>query len=221
MPISDKDMVTGKNPSAKSVESAVWTDIENKRFKEAAVLCTRLNREYPSFASGWHTMSYIAIRLNNAPIALEAINKSVELEPGNAEWLLQKANCLLTLVKLEETKEIALELTAVKLATAYQYSTLARILVRLDLNEKALNVYRQAIGLDPSSPGDYYNLATVQRSMGDVEGSEENLNKCLELNPRDSDAYYVRSILRPQTSSDNHIDELKGIAARGDRKSVV
>lgn len=204
-----------KNSSAKSVESSIWADIEQKRFKEAAVSCARLNREYPSFASGWHTMSYIAIRSNNAAIALDAIERAVALEPGNAEWMLQKANCLLALVQLEEAKKIAVPLAEVELTTAYQYSTLARIMVRLGLNEKALTLYSRAIELDPRSPGDYYNLATVQRSMGDIGGSEDNLNKCIELNPRDSDAYYLRSILRSQTPDDNHIDELKGLAAKG------
>ncbi len=211
----DENMANIKKSSAKSVESSIWADIEKKRFKEAALSCARLNREYPTFASGWHTMSYIAISLNNAAIALDAINRAVELEPDNAEWLLQKANCMLALVRLEEAKKIAVPLSEVKLTTAYQFSTLARIMVRLGLNEKALNLYSRAIALDPDSPGDYYNLATVQRSMGDVDGSEDNLNKCLELNPRDSDAYYLRSILRLQTPVDNHIDELKRLAANG------
>ena len=204
-----------RNNSAKHKEALIWKDIKNRRLKEAAISCAKLNREYPAYAPGWHTMSYVAIRLNNAAIGLDAINHAVELEPDNPEWLLQKANCLLALIKLEDAKAIAIKLHSVTLKTAYQCSTLARIFVRLDMNEKALGLYQRAISLDETSSGDYYNVATVQRSLGYADDAEKNLNQCIQLNPKDSDAYYLRSIVKTQTKSKNNVDSLKSVIDAG------
>ena len=215
--------MSNNNYQEKKQEATIWQHIDRKDFKQAAMLCVQLNRQYPEFGSGWHTMSYIALKLGNAAIALDAIDKALALQPAHLDWQLQKANTLMALRQVKQAEAIALTLADKNLTTPYQCSTLARILSGLELQEKAAVLYEKAIALDPKNAGEYYNLAAVQRYMGDVSAAENNLNKCISLNPQDADAIYLRSSLRTQTADNNHIKALRALSAQTQKpaKSVV
>jgi tetratricopeptide (TPR) repeat protein len=58
--------------------------------------------------------------------------------------------------------------------------------------ERALEVYRKALGLNPSDSDKasvYVNLGNVSRSLGDNEEAIASYRKAIELNPRDESAY--------------------------------
>ncbi|HEB26965.1 MAG TPA: sulfotransferase family protein, partial [Porticoccus sp.] len=88
-------------------------------------------------------------------------------------------------------------------------------LFRSDRNDLALQQYKRAIELEPKEAGHYYNLATVQRFLGDFESADKSLQKVIELNPQDYDAHYLRSDLKRQTKDSNHIDSLSVLIKQG------
>lgn len=49
--------------------------------------------------------------------------------------------------------------------------------------DKAIELYQQAIEIDPSFPLGYYNLANVQKKIGKVDLAIKNLKKAVELEP--------------------------------------
>jgi tetratricopeptide (TPR) repeat protein len=204
-----------KHTTATQLEALAWKLADQGKMKEAIAACSDLNRLHPDFAAGWHAASQFAQRLNNPPMALRAIENAVELEPANNQWLLQQCYCQMQLGLLQQARPLALTLAALKLSTGYQYATLGLLLSRLELHEQALAKYQAAISLEPRDSQHHYNLATLQRFLGDYSAAETSLDRAIAINPRDYEAYKLRADMRRQTTEQNHVEELKGLLAAG------
>ena len=81
----------------RALEKRVWDKLNQGNVKQAIVACEQLNTQFPAFASGWHTASQLAMKLNKPEMALAAIEKALAIDSGNTAWLLQKGLCLLKL----------------------------------------------------------------------------------------------------------------------------
>jgi tetratricopeptide (TPR) repeat protein len=217
-------MLTTMNPgqpkkfdfaAAKSHEGRVWELMGQKNLRQAIAVCEQLNRAYPDFASGWHTASQLALRLNRPAIALTAIGKAVDLEPDDTAWLLQRALCLAKLGNTEALESQVELLSTRPMKTAYQYSTLGMLLTQLGRREQAVPHYEKALMLKPDDARQYYNIACLQRSLGAIEVAERNFDKTLSLNPTDYEAWKIRSELRRQTPGNNHVDSLEKLLNDG------
>jgi Flp pilus assembly protein TadD len=62
-------------------------------------------------------------------------------------------------------------------------ATLGRAYVRIEQSKKAVNYLKQAVELEPTNHGWWYDLAVQQRQLGDVEGSDQSFKRALELEP--------------------------------------
>jgi predicted TPR repeat methyltransferase len=210
------------NPAAE-LEAQVWARLERGDARAAIDVCERLNREHPDFASGWHTASQLAVKLGNASMALDAIRQARRIEPDNAIWSLQEARCL---SRLGLTKDLAAAVQALerrRFATAYENAGLGLLLTELGRRADALRYYERAVQLEPADARHHYNLASLQRTLGDFQKAEENFNKTISLNPADYEAWKLRSELRKQTAEDNHVAELEALLEEGidDAKGVA
>jgi tetratricopeptide (TPR) repeat protein len=217
-------MLTTMNPgqpkkfdfaTAKSLEGRVWKSIGQKNLKQAIADCERLNRQCPDFAAGWHTASHLALKLNNPTMALTAIEKALSIEPDNTVWLLQKGLCLTKLGRMEDVDTVVEHLTSRQMKSAYECSSLAMLLTRLERREEAVKYYEKAAELKPEEAKHYYNIACLQRSLGDVDAAERNFDKTISLDPTDYEAWKIRSELRRQTPGDNHVDRLEQLLIDG------
>ena len=63
--------------AARTLEGRVWGLMEQGNIKDAISACEQLNRQFPAFASGWHTASQMALKLNHPAMALTAIEKAL------------------------------------------------------------------------------------------------------------------------------------------------
>lgn len=183
--------------------------------RRAIIACEQLNRENPKFASGWHTASQLALKLRKPAIALTAIDKAVSLEPDKTAWLLQRALCLAKLGDMERLETQVKRLSTRLMKTAYQCSTLGMLLTQLGRREQAVQAYEKALALNPDDARNYYNIACLQRSLGAIEAAERNFDKTLSLDPNDYEAYKIRSELRKQSPTANHVHELEQLLAKG------
>jgi tetratricopeptide (TPR) repeat protein len=208
-------MTNNKPLTATALEALAWKLANQGKMKEAVAACSDLNQQYPDFAAGWHTASHFAQRLNNGAMALRAIDNAVSLEPKNSEWLLQKCYCQIQLGLAQQARPLALHLADAELANAYQYATLGLLLSRLELHEQALHKYQQAIKLQPNDSQHYYNLATLQRFLGEYSAAEASLELAIAINSKDYEAYKLRADLRRQTPQHNHVPQLLGLLDAG------
>ena len=204
-----------QSSAARSLEDRVWTSIEKEDLRRAIVECELLNKQYPDFASGWHTASQLALKLNNRSMALAAVDRALSLDANNTEWLLQKALCLSKLGRMEQLGALVNDLRDRELKTAYQCSTLGMLMTQLGLRDQAVAHYEKAAALKPDDAKNYYNLACLQRSLGDIKAAERNFDRTLSLDPANYEAYKIRSELRKQTAESNNVESLERLLDRG------
>jgi tetratricopeptide (TPR) repeat protein len=201
--------------AARDLEKSVWDSLANNNVRQAIADCEQLNTRFPSFAPGWHTASHLAMKLNKAPMALDAIEKALAIAPANLECLLQKGLCLMKLGQMEPLNILVDELSSRKMKSPYQCSSFGMLLTRMGRQRDAVAQYEHAAQLQPLEAKHYYNLACLQRTLGDIESSERNFDRTIELNPSDYEAYKVRSELRRQTYDQNHVEDLEAIYREG------
>jgi tetratricopeptide (TPR) repeat protein len=209
--------------SATQLEAQVWSRLERGDARAAIDACERLNRDYPDFASGWHTASQLALRLGNSQMALDAIRQALRVEAGNTLWMLQYARCLSRLGRSKELAAVVKDLAKQRLETAYENAGLGLLLSELGRRREALVYYEKAASLEPSDPRHYYNLASLQRTLGEFEDAEQNYKRTISLDPSDYEAWKLRSELRKQTPENNHVAELEALLEKGidDNKGVA
>ncbi len=200
---------TSNLAAAKSLEGRVWDLMGQNNAKQAIAECEKLNRQYPEFGSGWHTTSHLMMRLGNVPAALAAIERATSIDPEQIDWQLQKTKCLVRLGRVDEVDAAVKALSAREMSTAYQCAAMGLLYTQLGSRELAVDLYKKAIELEPDKARNYYNIACLQRTLGDIEPAERNFDKTISLDPTDYESYKIRSDLRRQTAERNHIDELE------------
>ncbi|MDX1517393.1 MAG: sulfotransferase [Woeseiaceae bacterium] len=200
---------------ARALEQRIWAQVEAGQSRAAIAACEQLNREHPDYAPGWHTASRLALQLNNLPIALSAIDRALALEPNATPWLLQRGLCLAKLRRIPELEAVVATLAGRNMTSAYECSTLALLYTELGRRGDAVELYESAARLNPDEPKHYYNLACLQRSLGDIAAAERNFDRTLELDPADYEAMKIRSELRTQTADNNHVDALEELLHAG------
>jgi tetratricopeptide (TPR) repeat protein len=207
--------VSSEYAAAKALERRVWSLMGQGNPKQAVAECEQLTRQYPAFGSGWHTASQLATRLGNVPAALTAIESALSIDPQQVVWQLQRAMSLARLGRIEEMAVAVQELSIDDMTTAYQCSALAMLQTQLGLRESAVELYQKTIGLEPGEARHYYNVACLQRSLGDLAQAEENFDAAIQRNPDDYESWKIRSDLRRQTNARNHVDELEHLLKEG------
>ncbi len=79
----------------------------------------------------------------------------------------------------------------------------------LERHDRANVLYRRATELSPEVSGYWYNLACSERSLGRLAEAEEACDRCIAVAPSGYPTYLVRSELRVQSPTANHIEELQ------------
>lgn len=79
---------------------------------------------------------------------------------------------------------------------------------------RAQTRFARAVRLRPTEIAIRFNLATVQRMTGDLEGAEANLDRIIRVDPHAAGAHLLRSDMRRQTPDANHVAELEDALRR-------
>ena len=183
--------------------------LEQNRLKEALALCRDLNGRFPDSAEGWCAASVVACRLGNAEKGLEFVGRALIIDPDNAKFMVAKANALLQSQKFAEAASLAESVAAKSPEDARAQDMAGGILSRCNDYQNALQYYENAVALVPANATYQFNLATVKRFLGDQVGAESCLDRAIDLNSDDFEAYHLRSDLRSQTAENNHVSALQ------------
>ncbi len=202
--------------SAAEQEARVVGLIRDRQYREAAEACDQMNQQYPDYESGWYTASHLAMVVKEPILAVRAIDRALVISPGRPEWLFQRVECLGALGDLNEARITAEQISGHLFQSAEVSAAFAFSLSRLGLYEDARRQYAQAIKLEPEQSSNYYNLATVERFLGDAEAAQAALTRCLALDPDDEDAHFLRAGLKTQTDEDNNVDDLQAAYIRAE-----
>src|SRR5210317_489937 len=194
--------------TAPELESEVRRLTQAGQLREAAEACDRLNQQHPDFLPGWITASDLALRVNEPLISVRAIDQALRLAPGRQELLIRRVDSLSRAGEIQAAVDTASLLDNLVFQTAPAASSFGLLLNRLRLHKQARKHFQRACELEPEEAQHFYNLASVERFLGNLDGAEPALERCIELRPADSDAHLMRSGLRTQTPERNNVQSL-------------
>lgn len=200
---------------AKQLEAEVWDCLDANDVQKAIASCERLNSEFPNYAPGWYTASQLALKLGNARMALDAIREALRMDAEPVAWALQEAQCLWNLGLADEARIASKLLSPTAMRTPYELATLGSLLTNLGQRREAVECYEQAAALAPGDSRHYFNIAALQRTLGELSKAEEAFTIAIGLNPADYEAWKLRSELRTWSVEKNHVEALEGLLHKG------
>jgi len=198
---------------SKELVDRIYGLMEKRDFQTAGQMCEIVTSRFPDFAEGWIAAAEFFLRVTRPQRALELAQQALKLNPGNSNWMLLHARCLMECGKVQDAQNLISKIAAKRTLSPHQHNELGMLLARLDHHAEAQNHYRLAFLAQPGEIEFLFNLATSQRFLGDVKSAEKTLDKILSIDPKDHEAAAMRSSLRKQTADDNHVDKLKSTLA--------
>ena len=211
-------------PTSQQLLDKMWQCIRQKDYQQAIASCDQLTRTYPDFAPGWYAANHLAQLIKQPDTALYTIERALKLEPGNRDWQLQRAGCLIwqgnTSSAQKALNRLRREITVLDTPHSAQLMQLAFLYSRLDMYKEAQDLYMKLIELEPQTGSHWYNLAAAQRFSGQTTQAEANLDQAISLDGKNYAAYALRSDLRKQTPQSNHVVGLEKLLDQGIKSPV-
>ncbi len=184
--------------------------MQENRLREAVSVCGELNSMFPTSGDGWCASSVLACRLGNPEKGVEYVNRALALQPANPRFLIARANASIRCQDRRGALDDAERAASLAPSDSEVLDMAGGICSLCEDYEGAATFYEKAIALSPENHQSHFNLGTVKRFLGDSEGAEESLSHAITLNSSDSEAFLLRSDLRKQTPSNNHVAEISG-----------
>jgi tetratricopeptide (TPR) repeat protein len=110
---------------------------------------------------------------------------------------------------IEEAERTVAEALEQSPGVADAYDALAYVSMQLGRHERANALYRRAVELAPEDPRFWYNLASSERTFGRLAEAASACDRAIALDAAQFPSYLLRSELRVQSATANHIDELQ------------
>jgi tetratricopeptide (TPR) repeat protein len=176
--------------------------------RESAEIAQILVHDDPANPDVWHLMSCIYMQVGQLANASACAQRALSLAPNDPVFLIQRGRCLVAAGNRREALELAGRVTAQSLNRAEWNDALGTLLTFCEEPARALPFFRRAVDLSPADGNFLYNLATAQRMTGELQSAESSLNRVIAIRPDDSQAHHIRSSLRTQTESSNHVETL-------------
>lgn len=147
--------------------------------------------------------------------ALDFFDKAIHLAPNDWKSVYQSGNCLEQLGKLDEARsryEAAIGLLEKSGAQfGWPYQGMARLL--LDENpQRALELAKKAVQLEPDEPSNHLVLADVYGRLGNLQEAIRESQIAASKNPNDSKTHYAlykfyRQAADPRAKEELHVFE--------------
>ncbi len=169
-------------------------DFEAKRDSEHVGGITQMDK---NFSSPPPKLSRVAQLINMADIALEekdfieadkALSSALILDKDNIELLLKYGFVLINLNRLEEARDVYLEILSLEPKEDMALVSLANIYHKLGENDKAIEYHKKAIEEDPFYAPHYFNYANTLYYIGKKDEALINYKKAYEIDPSIEDA---------------------------------
>jgi hypothetical protein len=119
------------------------------------------------------------------------------------------ASILLKLGRAADAEQVVTHALTLQTGSADAYDGLAFMSMSLGEHDRANQLYRRATELAPRDPRFWYNLACSERSLGRLAQAEAACDRAIAIDAGHYASYLLRSELKVQTASANHVEELK------------
>ena len=172
-----------------------------KRFEQAEDRALAALKAYPKLAGAQRILGLVYLQQGNVDRAIAVLEASLRNEPFNPEALTNLAFAYFQ----AQNMGLAMELieTCRRLHPDYKPALLQEGVMRLGQpgSEVAVDVLREAVEAFPNLPGPRNNLAVALARIGDRAGAREQLEKLLEMDPRNFSALFNVGALYAQETN--------------------
>jgi TolB-like protein/Tfp pilus assembly protein PilF len=153
----------------------------------------------PDYARAWAQLGSVYLTLGSQGIlppaearrrALEAVDRSLELEPDLPDAHSARAQLLTSELRYEEAEQENLRALELNPGSAEEHRRYARLLLQLNRHDEAAREARRAVELDPLSVTARATLGDAMWWAGDWAGTVTESHKLIEMAPDLAYAYY-------------------------------
>jgi tetratricopeptide (TPR) repeat protein len=200
-------------PSLPDFQFEIGQRMARGDWNAAAAAAAGCRAAWPADSAGWLLGSITALFADKKDTALALIEERLAAVPGDAQCLLQKAECLLALGRRSEALSSADEAVLHAANDAVALDAIGTFLVYAAAHSRALEIYDRAVDADPKSVAILGKRAEVHRFLGNFDLSARDHEAVLALSPANSDALRGLAELRKQSADRNSIAAMEAALA--------
>jgi tetratricopeptide (TPR) repeat protein len=196
-----------------STIAAAYDLLKAGRVDDAEKLCQGLLVLTPNIKTAV-LASTIAEERDDLPRALQVVDAAIEHHGISAELLLRQAQVLMRLRRRTEGVSAARRAAEISAPDARLLQALAKVHSERNEPAEAKPLLARARELLPLDPAILYDSAVCHFYLNEMDEAATLLERVLTLAPGNGFALYIRSQLRTQTASTNHVDHLRNTLMR-------
>ena len=184
-----------------------------KEAEAAALNLLRLNNSNPILI-GFAGRVYIA--QENWERAEKCFRRAAEMATDSSPYLMTLAEILARLRgRADEALAIAEKVLATQPKEPRIFMSAGTIFSKAEHYERAYDLFKQGLDLDPDNSQLNYMTATSARFLGELEAAERYADAAVRLDPENYEGLFLRSDVRKQTPESNHIAEIEARLSHG------
>ncbi|MBF0448770.1 MAG: tetratricopeptide repeat protein [Magnetococcales bacterium] len=125
-------------------------------------------------------LGMVAYRSNNANLALQLIEKSIDVKPGQALALFHLATVLQSCGRTNDAEIRLAQALKVNPSLTEAHINLGNISFNRGETKQAIPHYIEALKIDPDNSNAHYNLGVISQMLGDHPGALNHLDLALQ-----------------------------------------
>ena len=173
-----------------------------------------MRSEQPLYADAWFLESVAAEAGGSLSAALKLVDRALEIDHTNAEYLTQKARYHSSANQDAEASVAADKAVSLGVPSPQLMNTLGVVYTRLGRHEDALDLLIRAAELRLNHPEIVFNLAASMQFLGRHDGAREKYERVTQLQPENARSYWALSELEKVDVSDRHEKAMRALASR-------
>jgi tetratricopeptide (TPR) repeat protein len=200
-------------PTLAEFEYEIGARMGRGDFIGATAAAAACRAAWPSATAGWLLGSFAALCDGKAGVALELVDECLARDPGNIQFLLQRAECLMALGRKAEAVACAVAVGASPHAQSAAFDAAGQFLLNAREYRWALEVFDRAVAAARGSVPALAQRAAVHRLLGNLSLAAQDYEKVLSLSPMQPDALKALVDLEPQSPQRNRLETLEAALA--------
>jgi len=178
-------------------------------FARAARIAEQAGRANPLAADAYFVMAMALAETGHAGHALGRVQRAVELDPDNAEYLAQLARLLILLQRDVQARVAATRACALAPDDPLVLDTIGCVLARLGDHGPALPLFARAVAASPDNLSFRFNYASSLGFFGKAAEAGAQYEAMIVRDPSNGQAHYGVASLTRQTPANNHIARIE------------
>lgn len=196
-------------PTLAEFEYEIGARMARSDFMGAAGAAAGCRAAWPKDRAGWLLGSFAELCGGNRETALALIEECVATDPANVQFLLQLAECLMSLGRRQESLAAAMAAAYSQRADLAAFDIVGQFLINARENERALTIYDRAVAAAPTDAAMLFKRSTIQRFLGNFDLAARDLEAVLTLSPLNAEALKGLVDLKRQSTDGNSIGTLQ------------